>query len=45
MQEVITLTVFAGFAILYLGEKLRWNHLAAFVCLLGAVAFAFIPKA
>ncbi len=45
MQEVITLTVFAGFAVLYLGEKLRWNHLAAFVCLLGAVAFAFLPKA
>jgi uncharacterized protein (DUF486 family) len=45
MQEVITLTVFAGFAILYLGEKLRWNHLAAFACLLGAVAFAFLPKA
>lgn len=44
LQEVITLTVFAIFAIWYLGEKIRWNHLAAFVCVLGAVAFAFLPK-
>jgi len=26
----------------YLGENLRWNHLGAFVCLIGAAAFAFI---
>ena len=45
MQEVITLCVFSGFAILYLGEKIRWNHLAAFVCILGAVAFTFMPQA
>jgi uncharacterized protein (DUF486 family) len=44
MQEVITLTVFAGFAVWYLGERIRWNHLAAFVCILAAVAFAFLPK-
>jgi len=44
VQEVITLTVFAGFAILYLGERIRWNHLAAFACILGAVAFTFLPK-
>jgi uncharacterized protein len=44
MQEVITLIVFAGFAVLYLGEKLKWNHLAAFVCILGAVAFTVLPK-
>jgi hypothetical protein len=44
IQEVITLTVFCGFAILYLGEKIRWNHLAAFVCILAAVAFAFVPE-
>ena len=44
IQEVITLTVFCGFAILYLGEKIRWNHLAAFVCILAAVAFAFLPE-
>ena len=44
MQEVITLTVFAGFAVWYLGERIRWNHLAAFVCILAAVAFTFLPK-
>lgn len=44
MQEVITLTVFSGFAIFYLGETLRWNHVAAFICILLAVAFTFLPK-
>ena len=41
IQEVITLLVFFGFAYLYFGERLRWNHAAAFVCVMGAVAFAF----
>ncbi len=44
MQEVITLVVFSGFAVLYLGERLRWNHGAAFLCLLAAVAFTFWPE-
>ena len=44
MQEVITLAVFSVFALLYLGEKIRWNHLAAFACIIGAVAFTFLPK-
>ena len=44
IQEVITLTVFCGFALLYLGEKIRWNHFAAFVCILAAVVFAFLPE-
>lgn len=44
IQEVITLVVFSGFAIVYLGERIRWNHLAAFVCILAAVAFTFLPK-
>lgn len=44
IQEVITLTVFAGFAILYLGEQLRWNHFAAFLCILAAVGFTFLPN-
>ncbi|HEX6959147.1 MAG TPA: DMT family protein [Ferrovibrio sp.] len=42
IQEVITLAVFAVFAILYLGETLRWNYLAAFACLIGAVYFIFM---
>jgi uncharacterized protein (DUF486 family) len=41
LQECITLGVFVGFAALYLGESVRWNHVAAFVCLLGAVGFTF----
>jgi uncharacterized protein (DUF486 family) len=44
IQEIITLAVFACFAVAYLGEKIRWNHLAAFVCILGAVVFTFLPK-
>ena len=44
IQEVITLSVFCVFAFLYLGEKIRWNYVAAFVCILAAVAFAFWPK-
>jgi len=44
IQEVITLSVFVVFAVFYLGEKIRWNYIAAFVCILAAVAFAFLPK-
>ena len=44
IQEVFTLTVFCGFAMMYLGERIRWNHVAAFVCILAAVAFTFLPK-
>ena len=44
IQEVITLTVFCVFAFFYLGERIRWNYVAAFVCILAAVAFAFWPK-
>ena len=44
IQEV-SLTVFAGFAIFYLGEIPRWNHLVAFMLIVAAVAFAFWPDA
>lgn len=44
IQEVITLSVFSGFAVFFLGEHLRWNHFAAFLCILAAVAFTFLPK-
>jgi len=44
IQEVITLCVFTVFAWLYLGEDIRWNYGAAFLCLVGAVAFAFWGK-
>ena len=38
IQEVISLTVFVGFAVLVLGEKLTWNHAIGFG-LIGAGAF------
>lgn len=38
-QEVITLTVFAPFAIFYLKEKLTWNYFFAALCMAGAVFF------
>jgi uncharacterized protein (DUF486 family) len=44
IQEVITLVVFAGFAVFVLGEKLKWNHAAAFLCLVAATGFVFIDK-
>ena len=41
MQEVITLVVFCGFAVLYLGESLRWNYFVGFALILLAVYFVF----
>jgi uncharacterized protein len=41
IQEIITLVVFAGFAVFYLGETLKWNHLASFGCLVAAAFFMF----
>ena len=45
MQEVLTLLVFMGFAMLWLGESPRWNHLVSFALILAAVGFAFWPAA
>jgi len=43
IQEVITLIVFTVLALLvFKGETLHWNHIAAFVCLIGAVYFVFM---
>ena len=33
IQEVITLSVFSVFSVLYLGEKLKWNYVAGFGCI------------
>lgn len=42
IQEVVSLTVFMGFAFLFFKtEALRWNHLAGFACLVLAVYFIF----
>ncbi len=43
MQEVITLVVFTVFAnVFFTGNELKWNHLVAFVLLIGAVYFVFM---
>ena len=42
MQEVITLVVFAGFSVWYLGEPLRWNHLAGFALIVVAAWLIFL---
>jgi uncharacterized protein (DUF486 family) len=44
LQEIITLMVFSAFAIIYLQERMRWNHLVAFGFIVGAVIFAFLPN-
>lgn len=41
LQEVITLSVFAPFAIVYMQQPLKLNFLWAGLCLLGAVYFVF----
>ncbi len=40
-QEVITLVVFAVFAVFYLKEPFQWKYLVSFAFLLGAVYFMF----
>jgi uncharacterized protein (DUF486 family) len=41
MQEVITLAVFAGFSILYLGQKITVNHLIGFAFIALGAFFVF----
>ena len=41
LQEVITLVVFAPFAVLYMRQPLRLDYLWAALCLIGAVYFVF----
>jgi uncharacterized protein (DUF486 family) len=41
IQEIITLTVFAAFSVLYLGEKLTVNHLVGFSLICAGAFFVF----
>ena len=41
MQEVITLTVFAGFSVLYLGQRITWNHAVGFALIAAGAFFVF----
>lgn len=44
IQEAVTLTVFTIVAMfMFQGERLHWNHVAAFVCLIAAVCLVFLP--
>ncbi|MCY1410743.1 hypothetical protein D9M71_261170 [compost metagenome] len=41
MQEVITLTVFVPFSVLYMQQPLKLDYLWAGLCMVGAVYFIF----
>ncbi len=41
LQEIITLSVFVPFAVLYMGQPLKLDYLYAGLCLMGAVYFIF----
>jgi uncharacterized protein len=41
MQEVITLSVFVVFSVVYLKEAITWNHLAGFALIAAGAALIF----
>ena len=41
LQEVITLSVFVPFSVLYMNQSVRLDYLWAALCILGAVYFIF----
>ncbi len=41
LQEVITLSVFVPFAVIYMGQPLKMDYLYAALCMMGAVYFIF----
>ena len=41
IQEVVTLTIFAGFSILYLGQRFTYNHLLGFALIAAGAFFVF----
>lgn len=42
-QEVITLAVFCAFAMIYMGERLRWNVVLGFILIAAGAAIVFEP--
>ena len=44
MQEVITLSIFVPFSVLYLKEPLKLDYLWAALCMVGAAYFMFRSK-
>ena len=41
IQEVVTLVVFSGFAVVYLKEPLGWNHAVGFTLIAAGAFFVF----
>lgn len=41
LQEIITVSVFVPFAVLYMGKPVKLDYLWAALCILGAVYFVF----
>ena len=41
IQEVITLAVFVPFSLLYMHQGFKFDYIWSFLCLIGAVYFAF----
>lgn len=44
IQEIITLSVFSVFSVVYLKEKLAWNHAVGFGLIILAAFFIFKPS-
>ncbi len=44
LQEIITLSIFVPFSVMYLKEPLKLDYLWAGMCLVGAVYFVFRSK-
>lgn len=45
VQEVISLVVFFLFALFFLKEPFRWNYIIAFILIIAATYFMFLPPA
>ncbi|HNZ26899.1 MAG TPA: DMT family protein [Spirochaetota bacterium] len=41
IQEIITLSVFSVFSVLYLGEEIKWNYIVGFILIVAAAFFIF----
>lgn len=44
IQEILTLLIFTGFAVMYLKEPFETKYIYSFFCIVGAVYFAFMKK-
>ena len=42
--SIILYIIVALAMVLFSGEKLHWNNVAAFACLIAAVCFTFLPQ-